>query len=93
MGVVRNGCDPCVYNKKTDERMVTVRTHIDDLKISSKSEGQLLKVIDDLKEIYQEITVHEDTSHDYLGMIMTHDLDKQCVTFKRKKTQRLLRLS
>jgi len=44
-----------VYNKKTNEGMVMVRTHVDDLKISSKSESQLLKVIDGLKEIYQEI--------------------------------------
>jgi len=43
------------------------------LKISSKSEGQLLKVINDLEEIYREITVHEDDTHDYLGMIMSHD--------------------
>jgi hypothetical protein len=68
MGFTKNGYDPCVYNKKTDEGMVTIRTHVDDLKI------------DNLREIYQEITVHEGTSHDYLGMIMTHDLDKQCVT-------------
>jgi hypothetical protein len=80
MGFTKNGYDPCVYNKETDEGMVTIRIHVDDLKISSKSERELLKVIDNLKEIYQEITVHEGTSHDYLGMIMTHDLDKQCVT-------------
>jgi hypothetical protein len=34
---------------------------------------QLSAVIDDLKRIYQGITVHEENSHDYLGMIMTHD--------------------
>jgi hypothetical protein len=85
MGFVKNGYDPCVYNKKTNEGMVAVRTHDDDLKISSKSESELLKVIDSLKEIYQEITVHEGTSHDYLGMIMTHDLDKQCVPINREK--------
>jgi hypothetical protein len=85
MGFIKNGYDPCVYNKKTNEGMVTVRTHVDDLKISSKSESELLEVIDGLKEIYQEITVHEGTSHDYLGMIMTHDLDKQCVTINMEK--------
>ena len=85
MGFVKNGYDPCVYNKKTNEGMVTVRAHVDDLKISSKSERELLKVIDNLREIYQEITVHEGSSHDYLGMIMTHDLDKQCVTINMEK--------
>jgi len=80
LGFTQNGYDPCVYNKKTDEGVVTIRTHVDDLKLSSKSEKELLKVIDNLREIYQEITVHEGTSHDYLGMIMTHNLDKQCVT-------------
>jgi hypothetical protein len=80
MGFLRNGYDPCVYNKKTDDGCVTMRSHVDDLKISSKSESQLQIVINDLKEIYQVITVHEDVSHDYLGMIMTHDRDKQCIT-------------
>jgi hypothetical protein len=30
---------------------MTVRTHVDDLKVSSKSEDQLLRVIDDLRKI------------------------------------------
>jgi len=85
MGFVRNGYDPCVYNKKTEDGFVTVHTHVDDLKISSKSEGQLLKVIDDLKDIYREITVHEDDTHDYLGMIMSRDRKNQCVTINMEK--------
>jgi hypothetical protein len=72
-GFVRSSYDPCMYNKRTDGGHVTVRTHVDDMKISSKSEDQLSMVINELQEIYQEITVHEDVSHDYLGMIMTHD--------------------
>ncbi len=34
---------------------VRVRTHVDDLKILSKSEEQLLTVIKDLQKIYQEM--------------------------------------
>jgi hypothetical protein len=40
-----------VYNKTTDDGNMTVRTHVDDLKVSSKSEDQLLRVIDDLRKI------------------------------------------
>jgi len=76
---------PACITKKTNDGYVTVRTHVDDLKISSKSVRQLQMVIDDLKNIYQEITVHKELSHDYLGMIMTHDHDKQCITIDMQK--------
>jgi hypothetical protein len=41
MGFVRNRYDPCVYNKCTEQGQVTIRTHVDDLKISSRTEDQL----------------------------------------------------
>jgi hypothetical protein len=37
MGFKQNRYDPCVYNKETTEGTVTIRVHVDDLKISSKS--------------------------------------------------------
>lgn len=55
MGFIRNNYDPCTYNKKMVDGYVRVRTHVDDLKILSKSEEQLLTVIKDLQKIYQEM--------------------------------------
>jgi hypothetical protein len=43
MSFVRNRYDPCVYNKKAKNGMVTARTHVDDIKLSAKSEKKLIK--------------------------------------------------
>ena len=37
MGSIRNQYDPCVYNKNTAQGQVTIRTHVDDLKVSPVS--------------------------------------------------------
>jgi hypothetical protein len=52
---------------------------VDDLKVSSRSSKQIQQFITELKEIYKEITVHEGSSHDYLGMVMTNDKASQSV--------------
>lgn len=80
MGFKHNQYDPCIYNKLTPDGSVTIRTHVDDLKVSSRSNKQLDKAIQDLTDIYKEITVHRGTTHDYLGMVMTYDKSKQSVT-------------
>jgi hypothetical protein len=65
MGFERNKYDPCVYNQKNEDGSVTtIKTHVDDLKVSSNSKGQLKKVVKELRDIYQEITVHEGDTHD-----------------------------
>jgi hypothetical protein len=79
MKFTRNRYDPCVYNKQTEDGMVTIKTHVDDLKVSSKAKKQIQEVIDQLKEIYKELTVHEENIHDYLGMIMEHDREASSV--------------
>jgi hypothetical protein len=68
MNFVQNQYDPCVYNKWDVEKNVTIRVHVDDLKISSKSKDRIDEVIDALRSIYDEITVHFGDEHDYLGM-------------------------
>ena len=74
MNFVRNQYDPCVYNRKSQNgEIITIKTHIDDLKISSKSKEQVDLVVDELRNIYNEITVNKGEEHDYLGMIMTFD--------------------
>jgi hypothetical protein len=47
---------------------------MDELKVKSKV--QLDEEIEYLREIYQEITVHGGESHDYSGMVMTHNQEK-----------------
>ncbi len=64
-----------MYNKQTEDGIVTIKTQVDDLKVSSKTKRQIQHIINQLKEIYRELTVHEEDTHDYLGMIMEHDRD------------------
>ncbi len=85
LGFKRNAYDPCVYNKITSDGAVTIRTHVDDLKASSRSRKQLEKFIDSLREIYGEITMHPGNEHDYLGMILKYDRDKKMVHINMKK--------
>jgi len=73
MGFIKNQYDPCVYNKKMDKDMITIKTHVDDLKISAVEKQNVTWAIEQLRKIYQDITVDEGDVHDYLGMIMEHD--------------------
>jgi hypothetical protein len=85
MNFKQNGYDPCVYNKRTNEGSVAIRVHVDDLKISARSQKQLNLVIEQLREIYDEITVHSGLEHDYLGMILTYHPGQQSVTLNMTK--------
>ncbi len=48
LGFKRNAYDPCIYNKQTEKGVITVRTHVDDLKASSKSRQLLEDFIRDM---------------------------------------------
>ncbi len=85
MGFKRNAYDPCIYNKLTEKGIITVRTHVDDLKVSSKSRQLLEDFIRELTAIYKEITVHRGSSHDYLGMVMTYNKEDQSVTIDMER--------
>jgi hypothetical protein len=61
------------------EGAITVRTHVDDLKASCRSMRQLERFIQELKNIYEEITAHRGQVHDYLGMVMTYNQEQQSV--------------
>jgi hypothetical protein len=86
MNYLRNKYDPCIYNRKNEDgTTTTIKTHVDNLKVSSKPSEQLQKVVKELKDIYQEITVHEGGTHDYLGMIMTYDKVRKCIKINMEK--------
>jgi hypothetical protein len=86
MNFLRNKYDPCVYNRKNEDGTVTtIKTHVDDLKVSSKSSEPLQNVVKELKDIYQEITVHESDTHDYLGMIMIYNKVRKCMKMNMEK--------
>lgn len=86
MGFIRNKYDPCVYNQVNEEReKSTIKTHVDNIKISSKTKSEVDKTILELNNIYKEITVSEGHTHDYLGMVMIFDRKKKQVRINMEK--------
>jgi hypothetical protein len=77
-----NRYDPCVYNKMTSDEQVTVRVHVDNLKISATTMRMIDSVINALQEVYGEIVVNKDDEQDYLGMIMRVDTKTKSLTLK-----------
>lgn len=54
-------------------------------KVSSKSREQLDEVAYVLRSIYTDITVTTDQTHDYLGMVMSHNKESKQVTINLEK--------
>lgn len=67
-GFVPNPYDVCVFNKTVGEHQCTVTVYVDDLKISSKNERDVVETIETLRKVYKEITVKEGKIMTYLGM-------------------------
>jgi hypothetical protein len=85
MGFQQNQYDPCVYNKITNGDRITIKTHVDDLKISATNKENVTWAIEQLRLIYREITVHEGDIHDYLGMVMEHNRASKTVKINMSK--------
>ncbi len=87
MNFVRNKYDTCVYNRRNENgEVTTIKAHVNDLKVPSKSKTNLDRVVKELEDIYEEIMVHEGNTHNYLGMIMTYDKEKKCVRINMEKS-------
>ncbi len=52
MGFDINLYDPCAANKLVNEKLMTVRWHVDDLMISHVNKGEILKFVKCIKDIY-----------------------------------------
>ena len=72
-GFEQNPYDHCMANKTIDRHQMTVTWHVDDLKVSHKSELEIAKFIDYLGKLYgNKITVKQGVVHDYLEMDLDH---------------------
>jgi len=81
----QNQYDPCVYNRRVGEDVITIQIHVDDLKISSRSKKLLEETVDRLKKAYGEITVHYGDEHDYLGMVLSYNPQQKTITLNMRK--------
>ena len=69
--------DPCVTKTVVGEEKMTVVFHVDDLKVSHKSDKDITKVIEYLDGIYPGIKAVLGDVHDYLGMRFDHSTKGQ----------------
>ena len=60
--------EPCVANKMVNGSQMTVVWHVDDLKVSHKSEFEITRFADYLISIYVGLLSSRGKVHDYLGM-------------------------
>jgi hypothetical protein len=84
MNFIQNQYDPCVYNKWDGDEKVTIRVHVDDLKILSKSKDRINEVISELRKAYEEITVHFGDEYDYLGMTLIYKPEQKTIILMMK---------
>jgi hypothetical protein len=56
MNFVRNKYDPCVYNRSNKNgEITTIKTHVNDMKLSLKTKSEVDKTVSELREIDKEI--------------------------------------
>ena len=70
MGFTSNQYDLCVANKQIDGSMCTIAWHVDDLKISHRSETVVRDIIHLLEQEYRKMTVMTGEVLTYCGMTL-----------------------
>lgn len=69
LGFTQNVVDECVFNRtNSDGSVTTVAIYVDDLLSVADKTGHLQRLVDELKERFQEVTYHINTDLSYLGM-------------------------
>jgi hypothetical protein len=81
----QNQYDPCVYNRIVGEDTITIRIHVDDLKVSCRSKKLLEETVEQLKRAYGRSTVQYGDEHDYLGMVLSYNPQQKTITLNIRK--------
>ncbi len=78
MGFEINPYDPCVANKMVNVTQMTIRWHVDDLMMSHVNRDEIMKIVQEIKNIYGEnLTKNVEKIHDYLGMTFDFSFTKE----------------
>jgi hypothetical protein len=78
MGFEINPYDPCVANKMVNGTQMTIRWHVDDLMMSHVNRNEIMKIVQEIKNIYEEnLTKNFGKIHDYLGMTLDFSFTKE----------------
>jgi hypothetical protein len=75
MGFVPNPDDLCVFNKDVDGEQCTIVLHVDDIKLSHKSESVVRDVAAALEEIYGEMELRTGKVLEYCGITLDYTED------------------
>ncbi len=54
MGFEINPYDPCVANKMVNGTQMAIRWHVDDLMMSHVSQDKIMKIVQEIKNIYRK---------------------------------------
>jgi len=75
IGFKRSKADKCLYTKQTDDGLMIVSAHVDDLLVTSPSKRQQKGFERDLKKSFELVCQYDDLS--YLGMKIQYDKQGQ----------------
>lgn len=70
MGFVQNPYDECVFNKGSGADQCTIILYVDDIMITSVSQGAVDEVVQGVSSAFGTVKVHRSKVHSYLGMTM-----------------------
>jgi Reverse transcriptase (RNA-dependent DNA polymerase). len=69
MGFQVNPYDPCVMNRNIQGSQCTIAWHVDDLKISHKSQAAVVdRILRCLSDIYGDLSITRGNKHTFVGM-------------------------
>jgi hypothetical protein len=68
-GFVKNDYDRCVWNRGAGDDQITIVIYVDDLFITGKDVVGIDALLNQAKERFGDVTVHEGPRVDYLGMV------------------------
>ena len=92
IGFQINKMDPCVFNKTDlNGKQLTIVVHVDDLMFMGE-ENAINIAINQLRDKYGEVTVHEGKVLPYLGMVFNFSRKDKVLISMDKYTEDLLRL-
>ncbi len=78
MGFEINPYDPCVANKMVNGTQMMIRWQVDDLMMSHVSCDEIMKIVQEIKNIYGENLIKNvGKVHDYLGMTFDFSFTKE----------------
>jgi hypothetical protein len=97
IGYTSNSKDICVFNKLVDGVQCTITLHVDDLMVTSVTEGLIDQVMNLLRSKYEragaKLEVKEGKLHNYLGMTFDFSIDGQVTITMNKYISEVLKFT